>query len=349
MEDNHIGDETEEKFTEETIEATNNEEAAKINKRKKQRLLLSVFGVLLVVIAAGFIYYRSLDYEDLFLKEKAKTAFKESTYQTDIGRSKGSFYILCLGIDKTEERESWLGVYRTDTIVLVRVDLDAKRIKVLSIPRDTYTFVPVEKKNDKINHAYAYGSQNGKGVQASIDAVNQLIGNNVVDYYFLMDMEPIPGIVDQIGGVLIDVEIDMKDHGANLSKGLQVLNGKQAFDYIHWRYSARGDIDRIKRQQKFVRELYKQQREKKGILKTIQIVLKYRSSIKTDLSTTQIVGLGKFMSEIPTGNVDYYYIPGDGQTINGISYWVMDKNATQQTLNEFFTNKKTGKDTTQQS
>lgn len=339
MKDNHIGDETKEQLIKETIGEKNKEETGPINNRPKTRLLLFIIVFILAVIAAGFIYYRTLDYKDIFLnKEKAKTDLQTeaSTYQTDIGRNNGSFYILCLGIDKTEERESWLGVYRTDTVVLVRIDLDVQNIKVLSIPRDTYTYVPVEKKNDKINHAYAYGSQNGKGVQASIEAINHLMGNNVVDYYFLMDMEPIPNIVDQIGGVLIDVEIDMKSHDADLSKGLQVLNGKQAFDYIHWRYSAGGDIDRIKRQQKFVRELYKQQREKNNILQTIQIVLKYKSSIQTDLSTRQIVGLGKFMSEIPAGNVDYYYIPGDGQMINGVSYWVMDKNETQQTLKEFF-------------
>lgn len=301
---------------------------------------LLLFTFLLAGAAAGYYYfYGSVDYKSVFADDSSRGILSKpqvSTYQTDLGKSSGSLYLLCLGIDKTTEREQWLGVYRTDTIVLVKIDLSKQRIKILSIPRDTYTFVPVEKKNDKINHAYAFGSLENKGVQASIDAVHCLLGREVVDYYFLMDMEPIPKIVDQLGGVMIDVETDMKDHGANLSKGLQLLNGQQAFDYIHWRYSANGDIDRIKRQQKFVRELYKQQREKEGIMQTIETVLHYQSSIETNLSARQIIGLAKFLNQMPEGNVEYYYIPGDHLMINGISYWGMNKEETVKTLNEVF-------------
>lgn len=305
---------------------------------KNLYMVLFILAFLLMGVTAVYYYfYGSVDYKSVFATDqKEMTKPQESSYQTDLGKNSGSLYLLCMGIDKTEERESWLGVYRTDTIVLTRIDLDKKRIKLLSIPRDTYTFVPVENKNDKINHAYAFGSLQNNGVQACIDAVHYLIGRNVVDYYFLMDMEPIPKIVDQIGGVMIDVEIDMKDHGANLSKGMQRLNGQQAFDYIHWRYSANGDIDRIKRQQKFARELYKQQRDKEGIIKTVQTVLTYRSSIETDLSSRQMIGLAKFLNEIPEGNVEYYYIPGGGAMINGISYWVMDQEETEKTLGEIF-------------
>lgn len=311
---------------------------------RKKPVKLYICFLLCTFLLAGaaavyYYFYGSIDYKSVFADHVSRGKVRKtqvSTYQTDLGKNSGSLYLLCLGIDKTAEREEWLGVYRTDTIVLVRIDLSKQRIKILSIPRDTYTFVPVEQKNDKINHAYAYGSLENKGIQASIDAVHCLLGREVVDYYFLMDMEPIPKIVDQLGGVMIDVEIDMKDHGANLSKGLQLLNGQQAFDYIHWRYSANGDIDRIRRQQKFVRELYKQQREKEGIMQTVKTVLRYRSSIETNLSARQIIGLAKFLNQMPEGNVEYYYIPGEHLMINGVSYWGMDKEETAKTLDEVF-------------
>lgn len=313
-------------------------------RKNKKRWILGIFAIsfmALFALTANYIY-GSLNYkESLLSKHKGNqppqpAAEVADDYKTDIGAATNIINILFLGIDKTDERESWLGVYRTDTIAIARMDLDSKKIKVLNIPRDTYTYVPVENQYDKINHAYAYGSIEGNGVQASIDAVNHFLNKEVVDYYFLMDMEPIPSIVDKVGGVKLDVEIDMKDHGANLSKGLQVLNGKQAYTYIRWRYSAGGDIDRIKRQQKFMGALYKQQRDAGKILETFQIVLEHKDNIQTDFTMKQMIGLSKFMSDLPDGSVTYYTIPGDGDTIGGISYWVPDESDTEEVLKEFF-------------
>lgn len=315
-------------------------------KRNKKRWIVGLAGIFFVALfayTANYIY-GSLDYKkSLLSKQKGNqqqnpgTAVEEeSDYRSDIGAATSVVTIIFLGIDRTEDRESWLGVYRTDTIAVARMNLDNKKIKVLSIPRDTYAYVPVEGRFDKINHAYAYGSIEGDGVQASIDAVNHFLGQEVVDHYFLMDMEPIPAIVDQIGGVELDVEIDMKDHGADLSKGLQVLNGQQVYTYIHWRYSPGGDIDRIKRQQKFISTLYKQQRDAGKIMDTFQIVLNYKNNIQTDLSARQMIGLANYMKDLPDGSVTYYTIPGEGNTINGISYWAPDEAGTDEVLKEFF-------------
>lgn len=142
-----------------------------------------------------------------------------------------------LGIDRTDERDEYLNVYRTDTIAIAKVDLNTKKIKILCIPRDTYAFLPIKNKKDKINHAYAFGSAKGKAIESSIEAINYFIKYSKIDYYFSLDMEPIPEIVDSIGGVELDVEIDMKTHEADLSKGRQILDGKKAFDYIHWRFA----------------------------------------------------------------------------------------------------------------
>ncbi len=311
-----------------------------MNKIKKIWMLIFATVAILAIVCVIYIN-DSLNYKKNLIPKNNVVLSAESytlvdSIQSLIQTTNSNINILFLGIDKSTERESWLGFYRTDTIDIARINLDTKKIKVLSIPRDTYTYIPVENKLDRINHAYAFGSLKGNGVQTSIDAINYFIGKNIVDYYFLMDMEPIPSIVDQIGGVEIDVEVDMKDHGANLSKGLQLLNGNQVFDYIHWRYSAGGDIDRIKRQQKFVSALFKQQRDSGHILQTAQIVIQHKNDIITDLNREQIVGLAKFMSDIPDGSITYYYIPGDGEMIDGISYWVPYKNNTAEVLKEFF-------------
>lgn len=307
-----------------------------MKKNVKIRIYIAVCIILLIIAGFSAKYiHDSLNYKNSLSVENEEN--NDNNNVSDISASTNIINILFLGIDKTDERESWLGIYRTDTIALVRINLESKQIKVLNIPRDTYTYVPVENKKDKINHAYAFGSLNGNGVQASIDAVNYFLNNDkVVDYYFLMDMEPIPSIVDEIGGVKLDVEIDMKDHGTNLSKGLQVLNGMQAYDYIHWRYSPGGDIDRIKRQQKFIRVLYKQQRDSGKIMETLQIILKHMNDIQTDLTVKQLIGLAKFLSDLPDGCDSYYTILGDGKMIDDIDYWIPDETYKEEVFKEFF-------------
>ena len=245
--------------------------------------------------------------------------------------------ILFLGIDRTDERDGGNSVFRADTIAVVRFDLDTKQVNILSIPRDTYTYLPITNKKDKINHSYAFGSIKGKAVQSVIDAIEEFSDNKLpIDYYLTLDMEPIQKIVDDIGGVEIDVEIAMKTHDANLDKGKQLLNGQQAFDYIHWRYAGMGDIDRIKRQQKFFSALYKKQRDAGKLMDTVGIILKYKDNLKTNMTPAQLYGLAKLSKEIPPGSVNYLSIPGHSQTINRISYWIPDKNEKKKMIDDFF-------------
>lgn len=37
-------------------------------------------------------------------------------------------------------------------------------------------------------------------------------------------------------------------------------------------------------------------------METLQIILKYMNNIQTDLTTKQLIGLAKFLSDIPEGN-----------------------------------------------
>lgn len=243
--------------------------------------------------------------------------------------------IAFLGIDRTEERDEYLGIYRTDTIAVARINLNTRKIGILSIPRDTYAYLPVKDKMDKINHAYAFGSAKGKAVESSLDAINHFLKYAKVDYYFSIDMEPIPEIVDSIGGVKLDVEIDMKTHGADVSKGLQILDGKKAFDYIHWRYAGNGDIDRIKRQQKFAGAMFRQLRDSGGLADTLKLVLKYSSHVKTNMTLKQLLSLVNLANDIPDGSITYYNIEGNNARIKGISYWIPHPEKTEATLKEF--------------
>lgn len=310
-------------------------------KNRKRNLVVGIFiSVLLLVGGLAYDYYRDTDYRSAFpqpdLTENAgSNEMEQGDYRADIGAEGNLVYILLLGIDRDDDRES-MGVYRTDTIAVARLDLVNMNVRVLSIPRDTYTYVPVEGKSDKINHAYAFGSLQGNGPQESIKAVNNLLGKPVVNNYFLMDMEPIPAIVDEIGGVKVNVDMDIKGWGTtSIAKGEQILNGAQSDLYLRWRNSPGGDIDRIKHQQTFMGSLFKQQKDSGKLLETVQLVLENRDSIKTDLTLKQMIGLTRFSADLTGNSIEYSIIPGEAEMIKGISYWVMDEKEAPMVINDF--------------
>ena len=247
-----------------------------------------------------------------------------------------TFNLLFLGTDRTDERDDWLKVYRTDNITLASINPDTKNIKILCIPRDTYVYIPVKSKMDKVNHAYVWGGMGEKGIQSTIATLEQFLKYVSIDYYFTIDMGPVPEIVDSLGGIELDVEIDMKTHGANLSKGLQLLDGQKASYYIQWRYSSGGDIDRIKRQQKFVKAMYEKLKESGQLINAMKLILNYNEYIKTNLSAKQLISLCTMAADINAGNTLYYIIPGIGKYIDGISYWVPDEDKTDALLKDFF-------------
>lgn len=244
--------------------------------------------------------------------------------------------ILLLGIDRTLARDKTLKVYRTDTIAIASVNVETKEVHTLCIPRDTYVYIPEIDKKDKINHAYVWGGMGENGIKSTIETIEQFVKYGSIDYYFAIDMEPVPDIVDDIGGVELDVEIDMKTNGADLSKGMQVLDGKKASTYIRWRYSAGGDIDRIKRQQKLAKALFEKLRESDRLMDGVKIVLNYNKYVKTNMSVMSIASLIPTLKSISGENVTSCIIPGSSRTIDKIWYWMPDEKKTDELLKDFF-------------
>lgn len=99
----------------------------KIKKNKKIWIFViaGIFLIILITLTAQYMY-GSLNYKESLLNRHKdpsqipNPAGEENGYESDIGAATNVINILFLGIDKSEERESWLGVYRSDNIVIVR-------------------------------------------------------------------------------------------------------------------------------------------------------------------------------------------------------------------------------------
>ncbi|MFP3422776.1 LCP family protein, partial [Bacillus sp. SIMBA_161] len=79
---------------------------------------------------------------------------------------------------------------RSDALVLATLNNEDKSVKLVSIPRDTYTFIPDSGYEDKITHAYALN-----GPRSTIESVEGLL-DVPVDYYMTMNFDAFVDVVD---------------------------------------------------------------------------------------------------------------------------------------------------------
>jgi LCP family protein required for cell wall assembly len=242
-----------------------------------------------------------------------------------------------LGLDKTEERVKTIGCFRTDTIIIMHIDLRQRQVYMLSVPRDTYVYIPVINRMDKINHAFPYGGgEKGKGFASTIATLENFLGIKI-DHYVGMDMEAIEPLVDAVGGVELQVDLDYDQPGCHLVKGMtQMLDGKMAYHYVHFRNTGRGDIDRIERQMKFLKAFLKTAKQNMNVQDCMAIYREVRPSFYTSLSYKEILSLVYYFKKLDSDAIDSSFLKGDFMNLDGISYWNPNKMVKDAIIKEKF-------------
>ncbi|GAA1873957.1 LCP family protein [Asanoa iriomotensis] len=228
-----------------------------MRRRRSRRILIGVLATLLVLGAGGGIggwaYARSLN------NHVARTdAFKgvpEASRPTPA--VEGALNVLLLGSDSRDPDNT--SDSRTDTIMLMHVDADHKKAELISIPRDTWVFVPTspDGRNGntmaKINAAYAWG-----GTPLTVQTVEGFTGVHI-DHVALIDFAGFAQVTDALGGVDMKIEKTIKSiHKPyrTFEKGTQHLDGAEALDYVRQRYQfADGDFSRERHQREFLQAL----------------------------------------------------------------------------------------------
>ncbi len=256
-------------------------------------------------------------------------------------KNKDELLFLLMGVDAKDVKKS-KGT-RSDTMMLINVNFKTGKIHLLSIPRDTR--VPIKGKEDKINHAHAIG-----GSELSVRTVREFL-NIDLDYYVKVDYKAVIEIVEDIGGVYIDVPRHMKydDAMANpplhidIKKGFQLLNGKNSHDFLRWRKNNDltveiGDIGRIKMQQYFMEELVKQTLKPKNIFKIPSFIETYYDYVETNIPFSIMAKGALAAKKIDTENMETNTIPGDSKRIAKISYWIYNIDETKEIVKEMFGN-----------
>ncbi|MGQ9692421.1 MAG: LCP family protein [Thermaceae bacterium] len=216
----------------------------------------------------------------------------------------------------------------TDTILLVRFDPLARRVMVVSIPRDVWVDLPGHGWH-KINAANPLG---GPGLAKR--AVEDLTGLPV-EAYLMVSLQALREAVDALGGVRVCVDKPMRytDRAAglqiSLEPGCHRLDGIQAEGYLRFRKDALGDIGRIQRQQAFFHALKEQVLTPVGLLRLPRAVARAEPYVRTDLGREEVGGILGFVLSRP--ELVGLLLPG--RFGNG---WVVDRAAWEELRRAYF-------------
>lgn len=211
----------------------------------------------------------------------------------------GRMTLLLVGAD---ERPEFGDKGRSDTMILFFVNQRTKKAALLSIPRDLRVHIPDHGTN-KINAAFALG-----GVELVRETIEQEIGVQI-DGYAQANFQGFVEIVDQLGGVEIDVpDVEGRGRGMNyddnadglhihLKPGLQTLDGEEAIGFVRYR---KGDSDfkRSERQQQFLKAMAEQKLKLRNALDLAKVVPTALDAIETDMGFRKGVDLARVVREV---------------------------------------------------
>ncbi len=239
------------------------------------------------------------------------------------GEENNRINILLLGIGGGNHE----GAQLSDTIILGSIDMSSKRAAMISIPRDL--LVPIEGYGwYKINSANAFGEQKGEGegVELVKDVVQNITGQEI-NYYVRIDFSGFAKLVDDLGGVCMNVENDLIDYQypvlgkeydypissryeyLHIDKGWQCMDGAMALKYARSRHALGiegSDFARARRQQLLLAAIKDKVFSFKTFLnpqKIIKILNDLNDNIKTNLKVSEIVRLAKLADGIDVKNI----------------------------------------------
>lgn len=187
----------------------------------------------------------------------------------------------------------------TDTIILVSFDTVQGKIGMISIPRDTAVNRTWTKQSPKLNYAYHNG-----GPDVLMDEIQQLFGIPV-DYYIHVDLKGFIALVDELGGVDIEIPLDMNYDDPvqglhiHFSAGYQHLDGQETMEAVRYRHDNKSspnykanqwytDVQRGEFQREVLITLAKKVISWNSLTKVTSFLDIFNSYVETNLSLTDM-------------------------------------------------------------
>jgi LCP family protein required for cell wall assembly len=286
--------------------------------------LLLVLAITLLVAGFTFLYaagHRLLGNTQFSPIAQTRDFYEIAVSPRDAFGNRDRINLLCLGLDRNWTRQGmpYTKDVRSDTMIVISLDLARRRAYALSVPRDLRVEIP-DHGHSRINDAHRYG-----GVPLTLETVQNFLGITL-DYYAIVKLGAVRRLVDAIGGLTLDVEKDM-DYDDNwgqlhihLKQGRQLLNGEQIEGYMRFRHDNEGDFGRMRRQQQVFRTISAGMENPAILFRFNELVSMLEENLDTNLSRKQLMALGRLFHETGPEDVTTHTLPAVDRPRAGIAY-----------------------------
>ena len=177
------------------------------------------------------------------------------------------------------------GGFRTDTILLVTLSPDLKKVSVTSFPRDLYVYIPGWTMQ-RINTALPHG---GFELMQSTFEYNFGV---IPDYYAMINFNSFVHVVDQLGGIYVNVANTLTDHrdgfgDYTVTAGRQLMDGETALWYVRSRYTS-SDFERNRRQQEVMLGIFFRMISLNGLQRAPELYNLFKNNISTNAGFSEL-------------------------------------------------------------
>lgn len=283
---------------------------------KGKKIFAIIFGIILVLFLAVVGMGAKLYWDVSKSMDKTYETVERSKKSQVNLNNKEPFSVLLLGIDTGDDGRVEQG--RSDTTIVATVNPRDKQTTLVSLARDTYVDIPGQGKQDKLNHAYAFG-----GASLAMDTVENYL-NIPINHYVSINMAGLKELVNAVGGIEVNNNLTFSQDGYDFTIGKISLDGEQALSYSRMRYEdPNGDYGRQERQRKVIEGIVQKVLSLNSVSNYQQILTAVSDNMKTDLSFDDMKKIAlDYRSAF--GKVKQDQLQGTGFMQDGVSYQRVD-------------------------
>jgi LCP family protein required for cell wall assembly len=289
-------------------------------KKKNKKALWITLGIILaLLIGVGVFALKALNDASKTVDEdmheeavRVGTGIELAREEPVDLKEKEPFSVLLLGVDTGALGRTEQG--RSDTMIVVAVNPTQNKTLMMSLERDVKVDIIGYGSKNKMNAAYAFG-----GAGMAMDTIENFL-QIPIDHFVVINMGGLQDLVDAVGGIEVDNDLDFTYEGTHFPVGTLQLNGETALKFARMRKTdPNGDYGRQMRQQKVIQGVAKKALSISGVAGYQNILDAIGDQMKTDLSFDDMMALAlNYRSALDTIEKDQ--IKGTGYMENGGSY-----------------------------
>ncbi|MEL6526466.1 MAG: LCP family protein, partial [Chloroflexota bacterium] len=253
---------------------------------------------------------------------------------------------------------------RTDTIIIVSVNLDTGTVSMLDIPRDAFVYVPTPSMQ-RINAVYGIGEAFG-WTGGGFGLLRETIFYNFgiqVHYHALVEISGLVEIIDTLGGVdiavdcayqdppLVDADVPSEAIGPDdenvyiLPVGYYNFTGREAMWYVRSRGNSDA-FDRGRRQIQLLEAMFRVARDNGQINQLPSLWGELTTIVETDVPLELVVSLLPIANSLDSSRIDRFnlvrwdhttpWTPSEGNYA-GQNVQVLNEGRVFELMNDFYT------------